>query len=220
MSPQCSTVLVAPAGKETEMIDDDRPTSRRQILAAGGSAALGLVLSADEGLSQQALSPTPACHDGEMPTRPQIEGPFFKPASPLRADLREPGIVGRPIELAGYVLTRACRPVAGALIELWHADDGGEYDNKGFHLRGHLFADAKGHYAFRTIMPGLYPGRTRHFHVKVQAAAESPVLTTQLYFPDEPRNREDDFFHPELVMQVAASDDALRARFDVVLAMR
>jgi protocatechuate 3,4-dioxygenase beta subunit len=46
------------------------------------------------------------------------------------------------------------------------------------------------------------------------------VLTTQLYFPDEPRNREDDFFHPELVMQVAASDDALRARFDVVLAMR
>jgi protocatechuate 3,4-dioxygenase beta subunit len=220
MSPQCSTVLVAPAGKETEMIDDDRPTSRRQILAAGGSAALGLVLAADEGLSQQALSPTPACHDGEMPTRPQIEGPFFKPASPLRADLREPGIVGRPIELAGYVLTRACRPVAGALIELWHADDGGEYDNKGFHLRGHLFADAKGHYAFRTIMPGLYPGRTRHFHVKVQAAAESPVLTTQLYFPDEPRNPEDDFFRPELLMQVTISDDAMKARFDVVLAMR
>jgi protocatechuate 3,4-dioxygenase beta subunit len=220
MSPQCSTVFLAPAGKETEMIDDDRPTSRRQILAAGGSAALGLVLAADEGLSQQALSPTPACHDGEMPTRPQIEGPFFKPASPLRADLREPGIVGRPIELAGYVLTRACRPVAGALIELWHADDGGEYDNKGFHLRGHLFADAKGHYAFRTIMPGLYPGRTRHFHVKVQAAAESPVLTTQLYFPDEPRNPEDDFFRPELLMQVTISDDAMKARFDVVLAMR
>jgi protocatechuate 3,4-dioxygenase beta subunit len=69
-------------------------------------------------------------------------------------------------------------------------------------------------------MPGLYPGRTRHFHLKVQAAAESPVLTTQLYFPDEPRNREDDLFRPELVMQVVASDDALRARFDVVLALR
>jgi protocatechuate 3,4-dioxygenase beta subunit len=220
MFQQCSTVLVAPAGKETKMIDDDRLTSRRQILAAGGSAALGFVLAADDGFSQQALSPTPACHDGEMPTRPQIEGPFFKPASPLRGDLREPGIVGRPIELAGYVLTRSCRPVGGALIELWHADDAGEYDNKGFHLRGHLFADAKGHYAFRTIMPGLYPGRTRHFHVKVQAAAESPVLTTQLYFPDEPRNREDDFFRPELLMQVTTSDDAMKARFDVVLAMR
>jgi protocatechuate 3,4-dioxygenase beta subunit len=138
----------------------------------------------------------------------------------LRGDLREPGLAGRPVELSGFVLTRACRPVAGALVDLWHADDQGEYDNKGFRLRGHQFADAKGRYAFKTILPGLYPGRTRHFHVKIQAAAESPVLTTQLYFPDEPRNREDDFFHPELVMRVAPSDDALQARFDIVLAMR
>lgn len=197
---------------------DHKLASRRQILASG--AAVGLVLAADDALGQQLLSPTPACHDGDVPTRPEIEGPFFKPASPLRGDLREPGMAGRPVELAGFVLTRSCRPVAGALVDLWHADDQGDYDNKGFHLRGHQFADAKGHYAFRTIVPGLYPGRTRHFHVKVQAAAESPVLTTQLYFPDEPRNREDDFFHPELVMRVAASDDALQARFDVVLAMR
>jgi protocatechuate 3,4-dioxygenase beta subunit len=204
---------------ESKMIDD-RLASRRQILATGASAAVGLVLAADDGFAQTALTPTPACHGNEMPTLPQIEGPFFKPASPLRGDLREPGIAGRPIELAGYVLTRSCRPVAGALIELWHADEAGEYDNTGFRLRGHLFADAKGHYAFKTIQPGLYPGRTRHFHVKVQAAAESPVLTTQLYFPDEPRNREDDFFSPRLLMQMTASDDVLRARFDVVLAMR
>ena len=198
----------------------NRLASRRQILASGASAAAGLLLAADDGFSQATLPPTPACHDGDKPTLPEIEGPFFKPASPLRGDLREPGIAGRPVELAGFVLTRACRPVAGALIELWHADDQGEYDNKGFRLRGHLFTDAKGHYAFKTIMPGLYPGRTRHFHIKVQAAAESPVLTTQLYFPDEPRNQEDDLFRPELTMQVAASDDALRARFDLMLAMR
>jgi protocatechuate 3,4-dioxygenase beta subunit len=197
---------------------DHKLASRRQILASG--AAAGLLLAADDALSQPLLSPTPACHDGDVPTRPEIEGPFFKPASPLRSDLREPGLAGRPVELSGFVLTRSCRPVAGALVDLWHADDQGDYDNKGFRLRGHQFADAKGRYAFKTILPGLYPGRTRHFHVKVQAAAESPLLTTQLYFPDEPRNREDDFFHPELVMQVAAADDALRARFDVVLAMR
>jgi protocatechuate 3,4-dioxygenase beta subunit len=197
---------------------DHKLASRRQILASG--AAAGLLLTADDALSQPLLSPTPACHDGDVPTRPEIEGPFFKPASPLRGDLREPGLAGRPVELSGFVLTRSCRPVAGALVDLWHADDQGDYDNKGFRLRGHQFADAKGRYAFKTILPGLYPGRTRHFHVKVQAAAESPLLTTQLYFPDEPRNREDDFFHPELVMQVAAADDALRARFDVVLAMR
>ena len=54
--------------------------------------------------------------------------------------------------------------------------------------------------------------------MKLQAP-NKPVLTTQFYFPDEKENRTDDFFHSELVMQVAAADDALRARFDVVLAM-
>ena len=201
------------------MIENDRRPSRRTILTTAASAVGSLVLVADNALSQ-ALSPTPACHDGDKPTLSEIEGPFFKPASPLRGNLREAGIAGRPLELAGTVLTRACRPVAGALIELWHADDQGEYDTKGFRLRGHLFTDAKGRYAFRTIMPGLYPGRTRHFHIKVQAAAESPTLTTQLYFPDEPRNHEDDLFRPELLLQVAQSDDAMRARFDVVLAAR
>jgi protocatechuate 3,4-dioxygenase beta subunit len=202
------------------MIDSDHLPSRRQILATAASAATSLVLVVDDGFSQQTLAPTPACHDGDKPTLPEIEGPFFKTNSPLRANLREPGITGRPLELAGSVLTRSCRPVAGALIELWHADDQGEYDNKGFRLRGHLLADAKGHYAFQTIMPGLYPGRTRHFHIKVQAAAESPTLTTQLYFPGEPRNQEDDLFRPELLMQVAPSDEVVRARFDVVLAAR
>jgi protocatechuate 3,4-dioxygenase beta subunit len=68
-------------------------------------------------------------------------------------------------------------------------------------------------------MPGLYPGRTRHYHVKVQAPSR-PVLTTQFYFPGEKENLADEFFHDELVMQVAAADDALRALFDVVLAIR
>jgi protocatechuate 3,4-dioxygenase beta subunit len=192
--------------------------TRRRVLATGAFAASGLVV-ARNGASAQELPPTPACHDGDAPTLPEIEGPFFKPRSPQRSDLREPGISGQPVELFGQVLSLSCRPVAGALVDLWHADDHGEYDNKGFHLRGHIFTDAEGRYAFRTILPGLYPGRTRHYHVKVQAPAR-PVLTTQFYFPDEPLNKDDDFFHRELVMQVAWSEDALRARFDVVLALR
>jgi protocatechuate 3,4-dioxygenase beta subunit len=193
-----------------------QPTRRRMLTA---SAAAGMALGLRRAAWGEAAL-TPACHDGDEPTLRQTEGPFFKPRSPERADLIEPGLKGRPIVLEGLVLDPACRPLAHALVDLWQADDTGDYDNTGFRLRGHLFADAKGHYAFKTIMPGLYPGRTRHFHIKVQAAAESPVLTTQLYFPDEPRNQEDDLFRPELTMQVAASDDALRARFDLVLAMR
>ena len=78
------------------------------------------------------------------------------------------------IEINGQVLTRSCRPVERALVDLWHADEHGEYDNGGFRYRGHLFTDVEGRYHFRTILPALYPGRTRHYHVKVQAP-EHPV---------------------------------------------
>jgi protocatechuate 3,4-dioxygenase beta subunit len=191
--------------------------SRRKILATGAAAASGLVLIGKHGLAQ-GLKPTPSCHDGDEPTLPEIEGPFFKPRSPKRSDLRE-GVSGRPVELSGLVLSRSCRPIAGVLVDLWQADDSGDYDNKGFRLRGHIFTDADGRYAFRTIVPGLYPGRTRHYHVKVQAPRK-PVLTTQFYFPDEPYNAKDEYFHPELVMQVTTTGDYLQARFDVVMAMR
>jgi protocatechuate 3,4-dioxygenase beta subunit len=191
--------------------------SRRDVLATGAVAAYGLALTGTHAFAQ-GLKPTPSCHDGDEPTLPEIEGPFFKPRSPKRSDLRE-GVNGRPIELSGFVLTRSCRPVAGVLMDLWQADDNGDYDNKGFNLRGHIFTDAAGRYAFQTIVPGLYPGRTRHFHLKVQMPRK-PVLTTQFYFPDEPYNAKDEYFHPELVMQVATAGDALQARFDVVLAMR
>jgi len=136
-------------------MDDHASLSRRHIIVTGACA--GLLLPARDALAQD-FAPTPACHDGDAPTLPEIEGPFFKPKSPRRSDLREGGIAGRPVELSGVVLTRACRPVANALVDLWHADDRGEYDNKGFRLRGHVFTDAQGRYAFRTIMPGLYPG--------------------------------------------------------------
>jgi protocatechuate 3,4-dioxygenase beta subunit len=166
----------------------------------------------------QQLAPTPACADGDEPTIRQTEGPFYKPSSPQRGDLREPGLRGRPVELSGIVLTRACRPVAGALVDLWHADADGDYDNDGFRCRGHVFADAQGRFQFRTILPALYPGRTRHFHVKVQAP-NRPVLTTQLYFPGEAANRRDRIFRPALLMRTASIEGGLAARFDFVLDM-
>jgi protocatechuate 3,4-dioxygenase beta subunit len=135
------------------MNDDQRFLSRRHILTSGAFAATGLVL-AKEAFAQPGLAPTPSCHDGDEATLPEIEGPFFKPKSPRRSDLRESGMAGRPVELSGIVLTRACRPVVGALVDLWQADASGAYDNRGFRLRGHVFTDAAGRYAFRTIMPG------------------------------------------------------------------
>jgi len=190
----------------------DSEQTRRSVLGAGAAIIGGAAFSDFAG--GQTLSPTPECRDGDEPTVRQTEGPFFKPRSPERSDLREPNLKGSPIELSGLVLTRSCRPVAGALVDLWHADADGNYDEKGYRCRGHVFTDASGRYTFRTIVPALYPGRTRHFHVKVQAR-NRPVLTTQLYFPgDAAANRRDGLFRPQLLMQMA---DAASGRFNFVL---
>jgi protocatechuate 3,4-dioxygenase beta subunit len=193
--------------------------TRRRFLLAGGSLAAGFGLAtSDHGTAQQ-LAPTPECHDEDAATPRQGEGPFYRPRSPERADLREAGATGRPVELTGFVLTRRCRPVAGALVDLWHADDKGDYDNSGFRYRGHLTTGADGAFRFLTIRPAVYTGRTRHYHFKVQAPG-SRLLTTQLYFPNEPANRRDSLYRRELQMRVADAGDGLTARFDFVLDLR
>lgn len=193
--------------------------SRRQILCALAAGGVGFAASAPEFACAQGLPVTPQCNDGDEPTIRQTEGPYFKPRSPERADLVQPNSRARVVELSGLVFTRSCRPVARALVDLWHADDRGDYDNSGFRHRGHLFTDAEGRYRFRTIVAGVYPGRARHYHVKVQAP-ERPVLTTQLYFPDDPGNRRDGLFRRELVMRMSEAGDGRSARFDFVLDLR
>ena len=163
------------------------------------------------------LTPTPQCgDDDDDPTPAQTEGPFFTPRSPARTSLLETGMQGMKLTVTGMVLTRSCRPVAGALVDFWQADDAGQYDNSGYRLRGHQFTDAQGRYRLHTIVPGLYPGRTRHIHVKVQAPAK-PILTTQLYFPGEPRNARDGIFHSALLMKMATSRDTRAGVFNFVL---
>ena len=60
------------------------------------------------------------------------EVPYSKPSSRQRADLIEPDTKARLVEINGQVLARSCRPVERALIDLWHADERGEYDNASF----------------------------------------------------------------------------------------
>ena len=65
-------------------------------------------------------------------------------------------------------------------------------------------------------MPGLYPGRTRHYHVRLQAA-HGPVLTTQLYFPGEAQNASDSLFRPDLLLKIRATGSTRDATFNFVL---
>ena len=145
-------------------------------------------------------------------TAPQTEGPFFKTDTPLRTSFIEKSSTSRFL-LAGTVLSRNCRPVPNALLEFWHADEEGAYDNRGFRYRGHQHADAQGRYRLETIVPALYPGRARHIHVKVQAPGRR-VLTTQLYFPNDPGNARDFLFKEELVIRAPTRGEG---RFDFVV---
>lgn len=199
------------------MIDPDFGRRRRLLsaLAALGLAGLPAPRLSGTAAAQERLAPTPACDDGDEPTPEQTAGPFYIPSSPRRSVLRESDMAGVPITLAGYVLSRSCRPVPNALVDLWHADDAGRYDVDGYRLRGHQFTDAQGRYAFETILPGLYPGRTRHFHVRYQAP-NRPVLTTQLYFPGEPANAGDGLVRPDLLVRLVGGPHPM-ARFDAVL---
>ena len=158
------------------------------------------------------IPPTPACDDGDDPTPEQTEGPYFLPDSPARASLIEPGIRGERLIVSGRVLGTDCRPVRRALLDFWQADGEGEYDVEGLRLRGHQFTDGRGRFRLETVAPGLYPGRTRHIHVKAQRP-RGQALTTQLYFRGEQQNDSDGLFDPALLM--SGSGGALR--FDFVL---
>jgi len=169
-----------------------RPNPRREFL--GGTLAM-LAAASAPALGQSAK--LPACTPGRV-TPVQTEGPFYSARTPRKSNFRGDA-KGEPLLLQGTVLSADCRPVAGAWLDFWHADAQGAYDNSGFRLRGHLFADAEGRYRLETIMPGLYPGRVRHIHVKVRAPKGERVLTTQIYFPDDPGNARDGLYRPELL---------------------
>jgi protocatechuate 3,4-dioxygenase beta subunit len=203
--------------------------TRRDVLGAGLAipAAFALASSVSQAVwnwvpealaGEPVRSPTPACGEADDPTPSQTEGPYYRPRSPERRSLLDPGIAGTPVVLTGTVLSRRCQPIAGALVDFWQADDAGKYDNRGYRLRGHQFTDGAGHYRLETVVPGLYPGRTRHIHVKVQAP-NRPILTTQLYFPGEPRNRTDRIFKADLLLAVQDTADGKSATFDFILDM-
>ncbi|MFE2345655.1 dioxygenase family protein [Kitasatospora cineracea] len=200
----------------------DRKISRKGLLKAAALAGAapvligsGVALARDAVAADVPAPLTPECSDGHV-TGEQIEGPYFKPGSPLRTNLVTPGTQGTPLTVSGYVFGRNCVPISGALLDFWQADTNGNYDNSGYTFRGHQFSAANGAYSLTTIIPGLYPGRTRHIHVKVQAPNQ-PILTTQLYFPNEPRNATDTIYDPALLMTVRQVGNGSEASFDFVL---
>ncbi|MCE2866720.1 MAG: intradiol ring-cleavage dioxygenase [Oxalobacteraceae bacterium] len=183
-----------------------RGANRRRWLQISGGLFLqaGLVapiiFTTQKSSAQQTA--TPSCGRS---TPPQMAGPFFTPQSPERSSLIEPSLKAKRMRLMGQVVDTRCQPVPGALLDFWQCDEKGEYDNQGFRLRGHQFADRKGQFVLDTVVPGAYPGRTPHLHVKVQRKG-GQILTTQLYLPGHPGNAGDLLFDPRLLMVARGPD--------------
>jgi protocatechuate 3,4-dioxygenase beta subunit len=158
----------------------------------------------------------PTC--GEL-TATNIEGPFFQESSPERTNIRG-ALPGHRLTLTGVVQGPDCKPIAGALVDFWQADEDGAYDNEGNTFRGHQLTDGAGQYTLETIIPGRYLNgaqfRPAHIHVKVSAGGQT--LTTQLYFPADPFNDVDAFIDFSLLVAInEESADKTAASFDFVL---
>ena len=207
---------------ENETIDLVRRRLVQAVLAMpaltlAGCGSMGEAAQQSSPTSPSSLSPTPACDDGDDdPTPSQTEGPYFTSNSPLRTTLVEAGMAGTLLTVSGRVLSTTCQPIAQAKLDFWQADNAGAYDNTGYRLRGHQFTDAEGRFSLQTIVPGLYPGRTRHIHVKVQPA-NGRILTTQLYFPGEARNTSDGIFSSELLMAIQDAANGKVGTYDFVV---
>ena len=185
---------------------------RRAMLSAAGLPLLGAPLFWPGRLL--------AATEESPETENNWEGPFYKPGAPLRSVLLEKGMAGTPLTVTGRVLDTHGRALKGALLDIWHADHTGTYDNKGFTLRGKLYTDDEGRYTLRTIKP-LYYGdandkRPSHIHVKA-SFEKSPILTTQLYFKGDPWNAHDPGVRPSLIMSPRTETDGLLAKFDFVI---
>jgi protocatechuate 3,4-dioxygenase beta subunit len=184
----------------------DPQISRRDLLSAGAGAAAGLIAQ-----RLGAESPAAPCADA---TPAQTSGPYYpthdrddEDPDLTRVRGRSERAAGEVILVRGRVLDEACRPVAGALVEIWQANKWGRYDHEkdagnprpldpNFQSWAEMLTDAEGAFRFTTIKPGSYPVneqgwvRPPHIHFRVSRRGYHE-LVTQMYFQGEPLNEAD-----------------------------
>lgn len=173
--------------------------SRRNVLgliavtASGGASMSAAAFAQAASASTALLMPdAQVC----VLTPETTEGPFYFDPDLDRSDITE-GRDGLPLAVRLQVVDQQCRPIAGARVDIWHADARGIYsgysgqgDDRSLDTTGQKFlrgirtTDASGIVEFRTIYPGWYRGRTAHIHFKV-IVDDSDVLAGQIFFPDD-----------------------------------
>ncbi|QYK40474.1 MAG: 6-chlorohydroxyquinol-1,2-dioxygenase [Paracoccaceae bacterium] len=157
-----------------------------------------------------------------------VAGPFYRPDAPeqpIGADICRDAR-GEPLAVAGRVAGLEGQAVAGAVVEVWHANGEGLYENQepdrqpDMNLRGRFTTDAAGRFGFRSIKPagyrlpcdgpvgrlaqalGLCLERPAHLHFRVTAPGFQ-TLTTHVFDRDDPAIGRDALFgvKPALCVQ-------------------
>lgn len=181
------------------------PLNRRSLLARSGLAGLGVLATRSMASAQEVCTP-------ENATAAQTKGPFYPVQDRADKDWDLTSVEGRTVAAQGEVIliqgqvsTLDCKPVSGALVEIWQACVSGRYNHpndpntapldENFQYWGRVTTDAQGRYFFKSIKPGAYPAtpewmRPPHIHVRV-AATGLPPLITQMYFEGEVLNETD-----------------------------
>jgi protocatechuate 3,4-dioxygenase beta subunit len=129
---------------------------------------------------------------GDCETTNDILGPFYRPGAPERADLTYTDLAGSRLRINGKIFKSDCTtPLPGAMIEIWHCNTKGEYDNDSseFRHRAKLITKENGEYSFLTIIPGKYLNgelyRPSHIHFRITAKGYKD-LVSQIYFDGDP----------------------------------
>jgi catechol 1,2-dioxygenase len=177
-----------------------------------------------------------------------IEGPYYVPRAPI---LESPATLpmrnnepGAPLLFQGRVTDINGEPLAGASVEIWHADDLGFYSQFSpgvpeWNLRGTVIADSEGVYQINTVQPapyqiptdgacgqliasaGWHAWRPAHLHLNVSAPGHQ-LITTQLYFTADEHLSDDiaSAVKPELVLEPKDKADGTgrEVGYDFVLA--
>lgn len=236
-----------------------KSSSRRGFLIQGAFGFGGLTFAAQASVG---LTPTEASGDlsaypgilladaggnavaaggksGLKPTEKNILGPYHIEGAPHRGKITPPYEPGTVLVVNGTVRAADTgKPVAFAVLDIWQADERGQYYYEedpakqklmkpaDFLLRGKLVTGPDGYYEYETIHPGAYQigenaWRPAHIHYMVTALGYTK-LVTQMYFEGDKHNKTDQFIRNSLIMPVGSKKshgkDYEAVTFDIVLA--
>jgi protocatechuate 3,4-dioxygenase beta subunit len=129
------------------------------------------------------------------------QGPCYSSQSEVIQDISY-GYEGLPMRMYLRVLDESCKPVVGAVVDVWHVGPTGKYSGDDaaneqvafctgndsdftshVYFRGKQTTDANGVVYFDTCFPGWYASRTVHVHMTIDVGGQAYV-TTQLGFDD------------------------------------